>query len=118
MYNHKNRSNLFHKKNSVNNNKKIKPKKRNNLLKQNILKNNQRKNSTNSANEITKLNEQKLIRRIKNIMKYTDEENNLLPYELAIKYDKRNYCSYYISLLKTKHNFIFLLFRAMIIIPK
>ena len=40
-------------------------------------------------------------------MKYTDEEKNLLPYELAIKYDKRNYCSYYIALLKTKHNFIF-----------
>ena len=33
--------------------------------------------------------------------------SNILPYNLAILYDKRTYCSYYISLLKTKHNLIF-----------
>ena len=46
---------------------------------------------------------------IKNIIKYTDEEINLLPYHLAIQFDKRTYCNYYISLLKTKHNLIFAL---------
>ena len=34
-------------------------------------------------------------------MKYIDEEKNELTYELALLYDKRNYCEYYISLLKT-----------------
>ena len=40
-------------------------------------------------------------------MEYNDEEKNKLPYELAIQYDKRTYCLYYISLIKTKHNLFF-----------
>jgi len=40
-------------------------------------------------------------------MAYNDEEYNGLSYELALKYDKRNYCQYYFSLLKTKHIIIF-----------
>ena len=47
------------------------------------------------------------INKIKTIIKYTDEEKNEFSYELALQYDKRNYCDYYISLLKTKHDFIF-----------
>ena len=43
-------------------------------------------------------------------MKYIDEEINMLPYDLALNYDKRTYCNYYISLLRTKHNLIFALF--------
>ena len=43
-------------------------------------------------------------------MSYNDEELNNLEYELALKYDKRTYCQFYISLLKTKHNFIFTFF--------
>ena len=39
-------------------------------------------------------------------MKYTDEEINLLPYNLALEYDKRSYCAYYISLLKTKQSLL------------
>ena len=39
-------------------------------------------------------------------MDYTDEEKNEFPYNLALQYDKRTYCQYYISLIKTKHNFI------------
>ena len=35
-----------------------------------------------------------------------DEEYNSLPYNLAIKYDKRTFCELYFSLLKTQHNFI------------
>ena len=44
---------------------------------------------------------------IKDVMEFIDEEINILPYNLALKYDKRNYCNYYISLLKTKHNLLF-----------
>ena len=41
------------------------------------------------------------------IMKYNDEELNSLNYKAALAYDKRNYCQYYISLLKTKNNLIY-----------
>jgi hypothetical protein len=41
---------------------------------------------------------------------YTSEEINSLKYNLALLYDNRTYCQYYISLLKTKHNFIFSFF--------
>ena len=40
-------------------------------------------------------------------MAYNDIELNLLVYKLALKYDKRTFCEYYISLIKTKHNLIF-----------
>ena len=43
---------------------------------------------------------------IKNESMYIDEEINELSYDLAIQYDKRTFCQYYISLLKTKHNLI------------
>jgi len=41
------------------------------------------------------------------MLKYTDKEINSFKYEKAIKYDKRTYFQYYLSLLKTKHLFIF-----------
>ena len=47
---------------------------------------------------------------LKNVMEYNDEELNSLEYDLALKHDKRNYCQYYISLLKTKHSLIFTFF--------
>ena len=43
-------------------------------------------------------------------MEYNDEEKNNLKYEIALKYDKRTYFEYYISLLKTQHIFIFSFF--------
>ena len=43
-------------------------------------------------------------------MAYNDEELNNLKYELALKFDKRSYCNYYISLLRTKHNIMFTFF--------
>ena len=46
------------------------------------------------------------IKNAKKTMKFIDEELNTLPYNLAINYDKRNYCEFYGSLLKTQHNFI------------
>ena len=48
-------------------------------------------------------------KKVKN-MKYIDEEINRFSYNLAIQYDKRTYCQYYISLLKTQHNLISALF--------
>ena len=49
---------------------------------------------------------QKQIKNVEKIMEFNDDQINLLLYELAIKNDKRTYCRYYISLLKTKHNLI------------
>ena len=40
-------------------------------------------------------------------MEYNNVELNNLSYSLALKYDKRTFFQYYISLLKIKHIFIF-----------
>jgi len=56
------------------------------------------------------MNEQEIIKKAKIIMEYNDEEKNNLKYKLALKYDKRTYIEYYLSLLKTKHLFIFSFF--------
>ena len=40
-------------------------------------------------------------------MAYNDDEMNNLSYKLALEYDKRTYCEYYLSLIKTKHILIF-----------
>ena len=45
-----------------------------------------------------------------NINKYIDEEINGFSYNLSLKIDKRTYCQYYISLLKTQHILICALF--------
>ena len=63
-----------------------------------------------SIKKLDSNNEKNIIEKIKNIMKYIDEELNSLSYDLAIQYDKRSYWEYYISLLKTKHSLIFSLF--------
>ena len=96
---------------------KKKPKKINNIIKNNnniinsknllnINKNN-KKNNNNLFKNNSNSNNQKSISNVKMIMEYKDDEINNLPYELALQYDKRTYCQYYISLLRTKHNFIF-----------
>ena len=41
---------------------------------------------------------------------YNDYELNWLKFENSIKYDKRTYCQYYVSLLKTKHIIIMTFF--------
>ena len=43
---------------------------------------------------------------------YIVEEINGFSYDMAIKYDKRTYCQYYLSLLKTQHNLIFAFFNS------
>ena len=57
-----------------------------------------------------KRKERKTINMINNIKKYNDDNMNLLTYDLALKYDKRTYCQYYLSLIKTNHTFIFSFF--------
>ena len=69
-----------------------------------ISKTGSHKNLTKHNSELT---QQKLIQKVKNIMEYKNEEKNLLSYELAIQYDKRSYCEYYISLLRIKNNLFF-----------
>jgi len=59
----------------------------------------------------TNKNYEKKIKKINKIMEYTNEEKNLLSYKDAIRYDKRTYFVYYISLLKTKHTLIFSFFQ-------
>ena len=63
-------------------------------------------------NKVLVRKEENLIitNKVKNIMEYNDEELNELEYDLAMQYDKRTYCIYYISLIKTKHNLIFAFF--------
>ena len=41
------------------------------------------------------------------IMRFIDDELNGLSYNLAKNNDRRTYCQYYLSLLKTNHNLIF-----------
>ena len=85
--------------------KKIEPiSKAKNIYIKNSIKN---KNKLNNKNKIYKNNSQDLLRKVKEIMKYNDEELNSLSYQDALAYDKRTYCEYYISLLKTKNNLIF-----------
>ena len=43
-------------------------------------------------------------------MKFNDGELNNLSYNLALKYDKRTYAQYYMSLLRTKHIIFFSFF--------
>ena len=94
----KNRNNIINISNSVtyfNLNKKEKNKK--------IIKNNT--NDFNRLNTTSNINE--ILNKIGKIMKYNDEELNDLNYNLALRIDKRNYCQYYCSLLKTKHDIFF-----------
>ena len=53
------------------------------------------------------MNKKDIAIKAKNIMAYNDEEINNLSYELALKIDKRTFCAYYLSLIKTKHILIF-----------
>ena len=64
-------------------------------------------NKKNNLTQNLKLNNQKIIEKIRNILKYTDDEINNLEYELALQYDKRTYCQYYFSLLKTNQDIIY-----------
>ena len=79
-----------------------------NNFKKNSTSGNTNSQSLNILNKITKKEEK--IEKSKEIMKRKDIELSDLKYNLALKYDKRSYCSYYISLLRIKHSFIFTFF--------
>ena len=69
-------------------------------------------NKTNSKSKIINKNKnnQVIIEKVKKIMKYNDLEKNSLNYQLALKFDGRSFCGYYISLLKIKHILFFSFF--------
>ena len=87
--------------------KKIKVKKTNN----NFILNNFNNISNKKTNPNYNKKEQ-IIEKIKRIMVFNDEELNELKYPLALKYDKRTYCQYYISLLRTRHIIFFTFFNT------
>ena len=49
-------------------------------------------------------------KKIENITNFIDEEINEFSYYLAIQYDKRSFCQYYFSLIKTQHSLISAIF--------
>ena len=61
--------------------------------------------------QIQVLNNQKQIEKVNQIMKYTNDQLNELPYELALQYDTRKFSQYYLSLLKSKHILFFAIFQ-------
>ena len=67
-------------------------------------------------NKIDNLNSNKNIK-IKTII-YNNYELNMMSYDEALKYDKRTYFSYYISLLKIKHPLLFTFFSIKDYNPK
>ena len=61
-----------------------------------------------NKNEIKLENKNKKIDKIfSNYQIFTDYEINIMPYEDALKYDKRTYFEYYFSLLRIKHLLLF-----------
>ena len=74
-------------------------------LKKNLKTKDNNNKFTNRLNNASNISE--FLNKIGKIMKYNDEELNDLNYDLALKIDKRNYCQYYYSLLKTKHAIFF-----------
>ena len=75
-----------------------------------ILKTSNKKLFYNNKQNISLLNKEQKNNNKNNkntIFKLNDYEMNSLSYDKALKYDKRSYLQYYISLLKTKHLLIF-----------
>ena len=79
----------------------------------NIYRNKKHKRNTiNILKKHKSISKDKLILdKVEKVMEYKDDEINALPYSLALIHDKRTYWQYYISLLKTRHNFIFSFFQ-------
>ena len=85
----------------IENENKTKKRRRNKIKKNKLITKN------NLAEKKPKIDKQKKIEILKRILDYTDDEINDFPYNLALQFDKRTFCQYYISLIKTKHNLIF-----------
>ena len=84
----------------------------NNLIKNKPINNLkiQTKKLKDKINPINIINQKAKIGIKENFKNYIDEEINGLSYEIAVKFDKRNFCEYYESLIKTQHNLICALF--------
>ena len=82
----------------------------NNIIKNNFNPQSSSKRNIKKKESNPKTKSQNIIKKVNTILKYKDAEMNSLNYDLALLNDKRYYCQYYISLLKTKHNFIFSFF--------
>ena len=80
----------------IHNKKEIHDKSKNKNKSFNIL--NKTKNNNNTNNKNKNKND---------VQNYTDSELNSLPYEEALKHDKRTFIQYYLSLLKIKHSLLF-----------
>ena len=77
------------------------------IVSQNIINMNNIIISNNTNKNLISKNNFEIIQNAKEIMEYNERELNELDYELALKNDRRSYCEYYISLIKTKHDLIF-----------
>ena len=82
----------------------------NNNLNNMITSNNKKKRKTKKKKHKENKIRMDKIKKTKKIMKFIDEEINEFSYNLALQYDKRTYCQYYISLLKTQHSLLCALF--------
>ena len=78
-------------------------------LNNNIIDNsaNIKRNDNSNRNILNEIKNEEIIKKVKEIMEYNDEELNELEYEIALKNDHRTYCQYYLSLLRIKHIIIF-----------
>jgi len=72
--------------------------------------NTKKNNSVNNLKILNRVKIKKILEISEKIMKFNDGELNNLSYNLALKYDKRTYAQYYMSLLRTKHIIFFSLF--------
>jgi hypothetical protein len=62
--------------------------------------------NTSSGNNIKSENKE-IIKNANKTLEYISDELNDLPYDLALQYDTRSFCQYYISLLRINHEIIF-----------
>ena len=95
-----------------NNKSKIKKNTNNNLISRVQTREGQIRNNNINKNKIKrnypyKMNEQQIYEMFLKIRQKTDLELNELPYKRALQFDKRTYCGYYISLIRTKHLLFF-----------
>ena len=72
---------------------------------------NTKKNERNIRNILTEKNDTNAkmgkIQKLESLLDYNDDEINDFSYDMALENDKRNYWQFYISLIKTKHKFIY-----------
>ena len=95
------------KKSKMKNTTKQKSKMKGNPMKKRSIKNIPLKNKINPK---TIINEKSKIGIKEDFNNFIDAEINTLNYNIAVKFDKRSYCQYYGSLLKTQHLLICALF--------